>query len=235
EDLIDERVAKLNSEKQVKFLTNQLQEVRGSLHVANQDLQSKLDTAERRAERYLQRKEEYKTALNQESTAHGETKEKLKAYASTARPSLRGKPHDSISDESDGPVSVRRHRSATKLSPDAPLPATTQRRSKQPEPAVFEGPTGTKASTYQKWKLDMQSWFRAHPYPFANNEEEQLDYIRMKTTGVAWDNISSGWFVEGDEFHTAQEAWDILDACYGRLNTRLDAHNFYEKEGFMKP
>ncbi|EDU45920.1 predicted protein [Pyrenophora tritici-repentis Pt-1C-BFP] len=121
------------------------------------------------------------------------------------------------------------------LAPDAPLPATTQRRSKQPEPAVFEGPTGTKASTYQKWKLDMQSWFRAHPYPFANNEEEQLDYIRMKTTGVAWDNISSGWFVEGDEFHTAQEAWDILDACYGRLNTRLDAHNFYEKEGFMKP
>ncbi|KAG9386814.1 hypothetical protein A1F94_003564 [Pyrenophora tritici-repentis] len=230
EDLIDERVAKLNSEKQVKFLTNQLQEVRGSLHVANQDLQSKLDTAERRAERYLQRKEEYKTALNQESTAHGETKEKLKAYASTARPSLRGKPHDSISDESDGPVSVRRHRSATKLSPDAPLPATTQRRSKQPEPAVFEGPTGTKASTYQKWKLDMQSWFRAHPYPFANNEEEQLDYIRMKTTGVAWDNISSGWFVEGDEFHTAQEAWDILDACYGRLNTRLDAHNFYERK-----
>ncbi|KAG9378566.1 hypothetical protein A1F94_010335 [Pyrenophora tritici-repentis] len=219
EDLIDERVAKLNSEKQVKFLTNQLQEVRGSLHVANQDLQSKLDTAERRAERYLQRKEEYKTALNQESTAHGETKEKLKAYASTARPSLRGKPHDSISDESDGPVSVRRHRSATKLSPDAPLPATTQRRSKQPEPAVFEGPTGTKASTYQKWKLDMQSWFRAHPYPFANNEEEQLDYIRMKTTGVAWDNISSGWFVEGDEFHTAQEACPQL----------------LRKEGFMKP
>ncbi|KAG9384352.1 hypothetical protein A1F94_003899 [Pyrenophora tritici-repentis] len=212
EDLIDERVAKLNSEKQ-------LQEVRGSLHVANQDLQSKLDTAERRAERYLQRKEEYKTALNQESTAHGETKEKLKAYASTARPSLRGKPHDSISDESDGPVSVRRHRSATKLSPDAPLPATTQRRSKQPEPAVFEGPTGTKASTYQKWKLDMQSWFRAHPYPFANNEEEQLDYIRMKTTGVAWDNISSGWFVEGDEFHTAQEACPQL----------------LRKEGFMKP
>ncbi|KAG9387320.1 hypothetical protein A1F94_000212 [Pyrenophora tritici-repentis] len=221
EDLIDERVAKLNSEKQVKFLTNQLQEVRGSLHVANQDLQSKLDTAERRAERYLQRKEEYKTALNQESTAHGETKEKLKAYASTARPSLRGKPHDSISDESDGPVSVRRHRSATKLSPDAPLPATTQRRSKQPEPAVFEGPTGTKASTYQKWKLDMQSWFRAHPYPFANNEEEQLDYIRMKTTG--------------ETSSILHKKRDILDACYGRLNTRLDAHNFYEKEGFMKP
>lgn len=235
EDLIDERVAKLDSEKQVKFLTTQLQEVRGSLHVANQDLQSKLDTAERRAERHLQRKEEYKTALNQESTAHGETKEKLKAYASTARSSLRGNPHDSASDESDGPASVRHHRSATKLSPDALLPATTQRRSKQPEPAVFEGPTGTKASTYQKWKLDIQSWFRAHPYTFANNEEEQLDYIRMKTTGIAWDNISSGWFVEGDEFQTAQEAWDILDACYGRLNTRLDAHNFYEKEGFMKP
>ncbi|KAG9383783.1 hypothetical protein A1F94_005694 [Pyrenophora tritici-repentis] len=234
EDLIDERVAKLNSEKQVKFLTNQLQEVRGSLHVANQDLQSKLDTAERRAERYLQRKEGTRPPLTRVYRAR-RNQRKLKAYASTARPSLRGKPHDSISDESDGPVSVRRHRSATKLSPDAPLPATTQRRSKQPEPAVFEGPTGTKASTYQKWKLDMQSWFRAHPYPFANNEEEQLDYIRMKTTGVAWDNISSGWFVEGDEFHTAQEAWDILDACYGRLNTRLDAHNFYEKEGFMKP
>ncbi|KAG9378324.1 hypothetical protein A1F94_011440 [Pyrenophora tritici-repentis] len=170
EDLIDERVAKLNSEKQVKFLTNQLQEVRGSLHVANQDLQSKLDTAERRAERYLQRRRSTRPPLTRVYRAR-RNQRKLKAYASTARPSLRGKPHDSISDESDGPVSVRRHRSATKLSPDAPLPATTQRRSKQPEPAVFEGPTGTKASTYQKWKLDMQSWFRAHPYPFANNEE----------------------------------------------------------------
>ncbi|KAG9385825.1 hypothetical protein A1F94_002575 [Pyrenophora tritici-repentis] len=219
EDLIDERVAKLNSEKQVKFLTNQLQEVRGSLHVANQDLQSKLDTAERRAERYLQRKEEYKTALNQESTAHGETKESLKPMlAPRAHLYAANRMTPSLTNQMDP------------LAPDAPLPATTQRRSKQPEPAVFEGPTGTKASTYQKWKLDMQSWFRAHPYPFANNEEEQLDYIRMKTTGVAWDNISSGWFVEGDEFHTAQEAWDILDACYGRLNTRLDAHNFYERK-----
>ncbi|CAA9957841.1 Retrotran gag 2 domain containing protein [Pyrenophora teres f. maculata] len=181
------------------------------------------------------RKDEYKTALNQESIAHNKTKEQLKAYASTVRPSLHGNSHDSASDESDGPAVVRRNRLATKPSPDAPLPATTQRRSKQPEPAVFEGPTGTKASTYQKWKLDIQSWFRAHPYPFAGNEGEQLDYIRMKTTGVAWDNISSGWFIEGEEFHTAQEAWDILDACYGRLNTRLDAHNFYEKEGFMKP
>ncbi|KAG9385843.1 hypothetical protein A1F94_002593 [Pyrenophora tritici-repentis] len=196
EDLIDERVAKLNSEKQ-----------------------SKLDTAERRAERYLQRKEEYKTALNQESTAHGETKESLKPMlAPRAHLYAANRMTPSLTNQMDP------------LAPDAPLPATTQRRSKQPEPAVFEGPTGTKASTYQKWKLDMQSWFRAHPYPFANNEEEQLDYIRMKTTGVAWDNISSGWFVEGDEFHTAQEAWDILDACYGRLNTRLDAHNFYERK-----
>ncbi|KAK1912747.1 hypothetical protein P3342_004683 [Pyrenophora teres f. teres] len=132
------------------------------------------------------------------------------------------------------PAIVRRNRLATKPGPDAPLPATTQRRSKQPKPAVFKGPTGTKAPTYQKWKLDIQSWFRAHPYPFADNEGEQLNYIRMKTTGVAWDNISSGWFVE-EEFHTAQEAWDILDACYGHLNTRLDAHNFYENESFMKP
>ncbi|KAE8823682.1 hypothetical protein HRS9122_10451 [Pyrenophora teres f. teres] len=242
EDLTDERVAKLDSQKQVKFLTKQLEEVRSNLHVANQDLhvanrdlQSKLNSAERRTERHLQRKDEYKTALNQESIAHNKTKEQLKAYASTVRPSLHGNSHDSASDESDGPAVVRRNRLATKPSPDAPLPATTQRRSKQPEPAVFEGPTGTKASTYQKWKLDIQSWFRAHPYPFAGNEGEQLDYIRMKTTGVAWDNISSGWFIEGEEFHTAQEAWDILDACYGRLNTRLDAHNFYEKEGFMKP
>ncbi|KAL7772994.1 hypothetical protein CFE70_002958 [Pyrenophora teres f. teres 0-1] len=228
EDLTDERVAKLDSQKQ-------LEEVRSNLHVANQDLQSKLNSAERRAERHLQRKDEYKTALNQESIAHNKTKEQLKAYASTVRPSLHGNSHDSASDESDRPAIVRRNRLATKPGPDAPLPATTQRRSKQPKPAVFKGPTGTKAPTYQKWKLDIQSWFRAHPYPFADNEGEQLNYIRMKTTGVAWDNISSGWFVEGEEFHTAQEAWDILDACYGHLNTRLDAHNFYENESFMKP
>ncbi|KAE8853170.1 hypothetical protein HRS9122_00162 [Pyrenophora teres f. teres] len=235
EDLTDERVAKLDSQKQVKFLTKQLEEVRSNLLVANQDLQSKLNSAERRAERHLQRKDEYKTALNQESIAHNKTKEQLKAYASTLRPSLHGNSHDSASDESDGPAVVRRNRLATKPGPDAPLLAITQRRSKQPKPAVFKGPTGTKASTYQKWKLDIQSWFRAHPYPFADNEGEQLNYIRMKTTGVAWDNISSGWFVEGEKFHTAQEAWDILDACYGHLNTRLDAHNFYEIESFMKP
>ncbi|EFQ92025.1 hypothetical protein PTT_10968, partial [Pyrenophora teres f. teres 0-1] len=126
--------------------------------------------------------DEYKTALNQESIAHNKTKEQLKAYASTVRLSLHGNSHDSASDESDGPA---------------------VRRSKQPEPAVFEGPIGTKASTYQKWKLDIQSWFRAYLYSFAGNEGEQLDYIRMKTTGVAWDNILSGWFIEGEEFYTA--------------------------------
>ncbi|KAF1828364.1 hypothetical protein BDW02DRAFT_593291 [Decorospora gaudefroyi] len=80
----------------------------------------------------------------------------------------------------------------------------------------------------------MLSWFRAHAYTFKNNEEEKLDYICMKTGGVAWDNISSGWFIEGEEYQTAQQAWDILDTCYGRLNTRLNAHNFYEKEGTIK-
>ncbi|KAE8868587.1 hypothetical protein PTNB29_02498 [Pyrenophora teres f. teres] len=111
EDLTDERVAKLDSQKQVKFLTKQLEEVRSNLHVANQDLhvanrdlQSKLNSAERRTERHLQRKDEYKTALNQESIAHNKTKEQLKAYASTVRPSLHGNSHDSASDESDGPA-----------------------------------------------------------------------------------------------------------------------------------
>ncbi|EFQ93158.1 hypothetical protein PTT_09546 [Pyrenophora teres f. teres 0-1] len=108
------------------------------------------------------------------------------------------------------PAIVRRNRLATKPSPNALLPATTQRRSKQPEPAVFEGPIGTKASTYQKWKLDIQSWFRAYLYSFAGNEGEQLDYIRMKTTGVAWDNILSGWFIEGEEFYTAETITSYL-------------------------
>ncbi|KAF1828774.1 hypothetical protein BDW02DRAFT_584234 [Decorospora gaudefroyi] len=185
----DNRQQCIESDGQVVNLIEQLRQMKGDAYATVQGLKERAILAERRSNRLGKRKDTYKKSYEDEYNAHAKAREeiaRLKATTPEADPS------DPDSNNSEGPISAPRprgrrplHNDRTGLPLQTPLTTPVQRRSKQPEPAVFEGPTGTKASTYQKWKLDMLSWFRAHAYTFENNEEEKLDYIRMKTSGVA--------------------------------------------------
>lgn len=129
----------------------------------------------------------------------------------------RGNPDDNDSSSSDddqgrprpprNPFSGRDHRDRRR-SP-SPRPRALDfvpegRRSKHPEPALF-GKDDTSTSTYTKWKLDIKSWFNYHPRDFGGQPFAQLDYLRMKTVGAAWDSISDGWLVAGEEFDDPQQ------------------------------
>lgn len=227
----------VESDGQVINLTEQLRLMKDDAGTTIRDTEGRAIAAERRADRLTQRKDQYKAAYEEEYKKHEKARKEIARLARVA--ARRSDDPDDSGSDSDGPVGVprRSHRGANLPNPRTPLAtpsAITTRRSKQPEPAVFEGPTGTKPGTYQKWKLDMMSWFRAHPLTFEDNDAEQLDYIRMKTSGTAWEIISDGWFIEGDEYTSPDQAWSVLDTCYGSLNTRMDAHTFYDKEGHMK-
>ena len=233
----------LDSDGKLVHLQEQIRLTKGDAHVSRVQLEEYRAAAEHQLARVHKRKDVYKKAYEEEYTARLKASEevsRLQALVKKTPPAPPpNDPDDSDSEESDDPAGAprpdRRGRASHRLN-RTPLPAPTHntRRPKQPEPDKFEGPTGTRSDTYQKWKLDIMSWFRAHASTFEGNEAEQLDFIRMKTGGLAWQSISIGWFVPGREFQQVQQVWDILDRSYGRLNTRHDAHDFYDKEASMK-
>jgi hypothetical protein len=146
----------------------------GEAHADRQNGEARARDAATKLAKAVGRKNEYKKMYSAEYTEHAQAREEILRLNSRARDNPSDPDSSDFEDLGpDGPprpprgplrrqTSDRLGREATPpvrhTTPDfASAPRDSQRRAKQPEPASFSGPGGTKSGQYQKWKLDVMA------------------------------------------------------------------------------